>query len=827
MQGWNTTGDGVASDPLELLVHSPSRQASLVHLVDLPARQGTSAPWPEWADPRVVEGYRRLGVERPWRHQVAAAQSVHEGTHTVLATATGSGKSLAAWLPVISAMASGDGESGSVAQLRRRPTALYLAPTKALAADQVTALEEVLGAAGLSDRVRAATCDGDTPLPDRDWVRAHADIVLTNPDFLHFTLLPGHERWARVLRGLRFVVLDECHAYRGVLGAHVALVLRRLLRLARSLGAQPVVIAASATTGEPESTLARLVGVPAESVHAVTDNTAPAGRRRIALWEPPPLGDGRDPRDPDPDPWRSLGEQVPDDAPRRSAAGETTDLLCDLVTAGQRTLAFVRSRAGVEAVASAASHDLARRGIGEGITDDRDAVAHLAEGGSIPVAAYRGGYLPEERRTLERALREGRLLGLASTNALELGIDVSGLDVVLMSGWPGTRVSFWQQSGRAGRAGNDGVAILVAAANPLDAYLIHHPEAIFDEGVEVTTFDPGNPHVLAPHLCAAAYELPLTDEDIAIFGLPDDALLSELKRRGLLRRRPTGWYWNYAQAVSPANLTDLRGGDGGRGVTVVDRASGTVLGTVDGGRADAVVHPGAVYVHQGATFVVDELTDDAALVHAEQVAHRTMAITGRHAELQHVRGRAHWGPVTWAFGEVEITSQVQGYDIHRPPSMEVLGTVGLEMPRRVLPTIGVWWSVSAEVLCEQTGLVPGDLPGALHAAEHAAIGVLGLVATCDRWDIGGISTALHPDTGAPTVLVYDGYPGGAGFAERGFHAAPQWVEATRRAVASCRCLAGCPRCIYSPKCGNGNHPLDKTGAIAVLDFLGSVAPRDI
>ncbi len=812
------------SDALDVLLTTPQRAESVRHIADLPAREGEQAGWPAWADSRLVAAYFNLGVERPWTHQRAAADAVHAGHHTVVATSTGSGKSLAAWLPALSGILRAPAPTGQISALRRRPTALYLSPTKALAADQLAALDRLLAAGDLRRDLRITTCDGDTPMSERDWVRSHADVVLTNPDFLHFSLLPGHERWVRFLRGLRYVVIDECHAYRGVLGAHVALVLRRLLRIARHLGAEPVVIAASATTGEPGTTLARLIGVDPALVEEITNDGAPQGHRRVVLWEPPVVSSA----------WQDWGEEAagvsgaPADAPRKSALTESADLLSDLVAARRRTLAFVRSRAGAEAVALTTAQALDQRGFlnqsqaGSLLaTQARDAVEILASGGSVPVAAYRGGYLPEERRALEAGLRDGRLLGLATTNALELGVDVSGLDAVLMSGWPGTRVSFWQQAGRAGRAGRDGVAVLVASANPLDTYLVHNPEAIFGEPVEATTFDPANPYVLAPHLCAAAAEIPLTVADLELFGLADSSLPDELVRRGLLRKRPAGWFWNHARPESPSRLTDLRGSGQLRGVSVVERENGLVLGTVDGGRADSTVHPGAVYLHQGRTFVVEELHDDVAVVRREDVPHRTVAKSATQAHFVDVVATQQWGPVRWYYGHVEVTSQVQGYDVRRPPSMEVVGSAPLEMPLHTLPTTGVWWTVAAEVLTEELGIAPGDIPGALHAAEHASIGILPLLATCDRWDIGGISTALHAETMTPTVLVHDGYPGGAGFAERGFHRAAAWMEATYRAVATCVCTTGCPRCVQSPKCGNGNSPLDKAGALKVLNLLRS------
>ncbi|WP_127573315.1 DEAD/DEAH box helicase [Georgenia faecalis] len=799
-------------DVLALLRRLGEHDGRLVHLEQIPPRPGVTVPWPEWADEGVVAGYRRMGVDAPWAHQVEAAEAAWRGTHTVIATSTGSGKSLAAWLPVLSGIRTATQARGA-ASLGRRPGTLYLSPTKALAADQLAGLERLLAAAEVRD-VRVTTCDGDTPMEERDWAREHAHVVLTNPDFLHYSLLPGHRRWQRLLRGLRYVVVDECHAYRGVLGAHVALVLRRLLRLAEHYGSHPTVIAASATTGEPELTAARLIGVEPAQVHAVTTDTAPAGRRSVALWQPA-LTPGWAAA------WPGEGVPLPDappeedaaaDGPRRSATSEAADLLADLVLAGARTLVFVRSRYGAEVIAE----------------QTRAHLSPVDPALAARVAAYRGGYLPEERRALEAAVRSGELLALATTNALELGVDIAGLDAVLIAGWPGTRVSLWQQAGRAGRAGAEGVAVLIASADPLDSYLVHHPEAVFGQGVEATAFDPTNPYVLAPHLCAAAAELPLTDPDLGRFGLPDDALLTELATRGLLRRRPAGWFWNFTRPERATDLTDLRGGAGGT-VQLVETGTGTVLGTVDAARADATVHPGAVYLHQGRTYVVDSLEDDVALVHREEdVAFRTKARSSSHVRIVAPRESEDWRSpsgerVRWSFGAVEVTSQVTGYDRRRVPGMDIVGSYPLEAPERTLETTAVWWTVDPAAL-EAAGVGAADLPGALHAAEHASIGLLPLLATCDRWDIGGLSTALHPDTGEATVFVYDGYPGGAGFAERGYRAAREWMTATLGAIESCGCADGCPSCVQSPKCGNGNSPLDKAAAARVLTLLLRCAP---
>ena len=835
-------------DLLDVLGAGGRRTDRITHVRHIPARPGEHADWPAWADTDLVQGYRALGVERPWVHQVAAADAAWSGRHTVLATSTGSGKSLAYWLPALSSIrADAAGallDPGRIESVTRRGSTLYLCPTKALAADQLAALDRLL-AAGRTRDVRVATCDGDTSLDERRWVQEHADVVLTNPDFLHFALLPQHRRWARLLGSLRYVVLDECHAFRGVFGAHVGLVLRRLRRLAAAYGSSPVFVLASATTADPAASAARLLGVSPDEVTAVTDDASPAGRKTFVLWQPPELPGTPGPWSelvPDDDPWATplpvpaqatragddlvppapddvwpsaaapaegvgplgTGERLVADAtdrPRRTATAEIADLLTDLVVAGARSLAFTRSRRGAESVASATRSHL--------FEVDPSLVR--------AVSAYRGGYLPEERRELERAIRTGDLRALATTNALELGVDISGLDVVLIAGWPGTRVSLWQQAGRAGRAGADGLVALVAREDPLDTYLVHHPEAIFEVPVEATTFDPTNPYVLAPHLCAAAAEQPLRFDELDLFGPRTAELLDELVDRGALRRRSSGWYWTHAEPAS--RLTDLRGA-GGDPVRVVESVTGRLLGTVDAASADSTVHPGAVYVHQGLMFVVDalHLDDGVALVTRNDVDYGTWARWVTSTEIVAVEQEVAWGPITWGFGSVDVTTQVLGYQRKRIPDMQVLGSSELDLPARTLRTTAVWWTAPAAVL-EQAGVTLEAVPGALHAAEHASIGLLPLLATCDRWDLGGLSTALHADTEEATVFVHDAYPGGAGFAERGFTLGATWLRATRDAIASCRCATGCPACVQSPKCGNANNPLDKAAAVRLLDAV--------
>lgn len=790
-----------------MLLAGGRRSERVTHVERVPARPGVRGEWPAWADADVVAGYRALGVERPWTHQVTAADAAWSGRHTVLATSTGSGKSLAFWLPALTRVrdprATPDDAARQAAAFpgagRRRGTVLYLCPTKALAADQLSGLERLVRAAGTPD-LRVATCDGDTDVTARRWVQDHADVVLTNPDFLHFSLLPRHARWQRLLRGLQVVVVDESHAFRGVFGAHVAAVLRRVRRLAAHHGASPTFVLASATTSDPAQSAARLLGVDPEEVVAVTEDTSPRGTKTIALWQPPEMA-GLDPALGAPEGEDAPHEDAPTQPAHRTATAEMADLLTDLVVAGARTLAFTRSRRGAESVAAATQAHL----------------EHVQRGLGASVAAYRGGYLPEERRELEEGIRTGALRALATTNALELGVDISGLDAVLIAGWPGTRVSLWQQAGRAGRAGADGLVALIAREDPLDTYLVHHPEAIFDRPVEATVFDPTNPYVLGPHLCAAAAELPLRGEDVALFGPGTAELLDVLVERGALRRRSSGWYWTHPEAA--AWLTDLRG-SGGEPVRVVEEATGRLLGTVDAGSADATVHPGAVYVHQGATFVVEDLDleTSVALVRPKRVDYGTWSRWLTSIEIRGVREERTAGPVRWGFGPVDVTTQVVSYQKKHLPDLVPIGGDVLDLPARTLTTTAVWWTAPTSLLAEAQ-LDDGDVPGALHAAEHASIGLLPLLATCDRWDLGGVSTALHVDTEVATVFVYDGYPGGAGFAERGYHLGATWLRATRDAIVGCGCTTGCPACVQSPKCGNGNNPLEKAGAIRLLDAV--------
>ncbi|WP_344018904.1 DEAD/DEAH box helicase [Streptomyces luteireticuli] len=766
---------------LDGLTAGAARAARITHTEHLPPRPGRHAAWPEKIRPEVTAAVRAAGIDRPWTHQALAAEHALRGESVVVATGTASGKSLAYLAPVLSTLL-----DGSEAPNGRGATALYLAPTKALAADQHRSVRAL--AAPLGKAVRPAVHDGDTPVEEREWIRQYANYVLTNPDMLHRSVLPSHPRWASFLRALRYVVIDECHTYRGVFGSHVAQVLRRLRRLCARYGSEPVFLLASATAAEPATAATRLTGVP---VVEITDDGSPRGETVFALWEPPLT--------------ELHGERG---APvRRTATAETAELLTDLAVQGVRTVAFVRSRRGAELVALIAQERLA--------AVDR----------SLPsrIAAYRGGYLPEERRAIERALHTGELLGLSATTALELGVDVAGLDAVLLAGYPGTRASLWQQAGRAGRTGRGALAVLVARDDPLDTYLVHHPEAIFRQPVESTVLDPDNPYVLAPHLCAAAEELPLTEADLALFGPETPGLLPRLELRKLLRRRGTSWHWTRRERA--AELTGIRG-EGGRPVQVVEEGTGRLLGTVDASAAHTTVHEGAVHLHQGRSYLVRrlDLDDNVALVEQADPPYSTTARDTTTISVLETAEEVPWGEARLCFGSVEVTNQVVSFLRRRILTGEVMGESKLDLPPRTLRTRAVWWTVTEDQL-DAARVAPEALGGALHAAEHASIGMLPLFATCDRRDIGGVSVPLHPDTLLPTVFVYDGHPGGAGFAERAFRTAARWLTATREAIAACECETGCPSCIQSPKCGNGNEPLDKRAAVRLLGRLLSGAPE--
>jgi DEAD/DEAH box helicase domain-containing protein len=809
-----------------------ARSGRLMHVEEIAARAGEGVPWPAWVPGEITLAFSRAGVGQPWAHQAAMADHAHRGRNVIIATPAASGKSLGYLLPALTAVLAGG-------------TVLYLAPTRALAADQVRAI----GGLGVTG-VCPAVVDGDTHTADRERARTHANYLLTTPDMLHHVLLPRHARWGEFFGRLQYVIVDECHGYRGVFGSHVAHVLRRLRRVAahharrhparaRAGSRAPddlVFLLASATVSEPGNCARLLTG---QDAREITESAAPRGPLTFGLWEPPltaARGEG--------------GAPV-----RRPATAEAATLLADLVAHDVRGLAFTRSRRGAEAVAIAARRTLAgttaaaqrraaRRaaagtgtratgagtratGAGSRAADEADVRAaagagtRAAAGAGQRVAAYRSGYLPEDRRELEEALRTGALLGLAATTALELGVNICGLDAVLIAGWPGSRAALWQQAGRAGREGQPAVAVLIARDDPLDTYLVHHPETLLRQPVEATVLDPENPYVLAPHLCAAAAELPLTEADLGLFGPAATGAAEDLLAAGMLRRRGHRLYWTRR---GRRHWPDLRG-EGNYPVKIVEKGTGRLVGTVDQPSAHIFVHTGAVYLHQGELYLVTvlNLAERVALVEPGDPGYTTSAreVTGIDVVTEY--RRADWGPATVCFGEVDVVRQVTSFTRRNPETGQPLGEEPLDLPPRALRTRAVWWTISAYQR-EELRRRGVDLAGAAHAAEHTAIGLLPLFASCDRMDIGGVSADLHPATGQLTVFVYDGNEGGAGFAERGFAVAAAWLRATAEAISSCECQTGCPSCVQSPKCGTGNEPLAKAGAVQLLETLLAGAP---
>ena len=746
--------------------------AALRHVAEIPARRAELRDWPSWAEPDLLDVLRDRGITAPWSHQVEAAEHAHSGSDVVISTGTASGKSLAYQLPIIDALARDP-----------RARALYLSPTKALGHDQLRAAHALCVELPRLRDVAPSSYDGDTGPEVRRFARERSRWLFSNPDMIHLSLLRNHARWSVFLRGLRYIVVDECHYYRGIFGSNVAMVLRRLLRLCQRYAVPgspgPTVIFASATTAAPGATATELIG---RHVEEVVSDGSPQGARTIALWEPELRTD----------------LQGENGAPvRRSAGAETARMMADLVVQGARTLTFVRSRRGAELTALAARARL------------EDIAPQLVD----TVASYRAGYLAEDRRAIERALTDGELRGLATTNALELGIDIAGLDAVLLAGFPGTVASFWQQAGRCGRRGQGALVVLVARDDPLDTYLVHHPEALLGKPVERVVIDPSNPYVVGPQLLCAATEMPLTQDEVDTWRA--EPVVAALMADGLLRLR-AGRYFP-AAGLDPHHDVDIRGTSGGS-VAIVEAGTGRMLGSTEAGRAPATVHPGAVYLHQGESYVVEslDLDDRVAFVHAEEPGYSTYPREITDITVTGAGERVHHGAVTLGLVPVSVTHQVIGY-LRRRPSGEVIDFVELDMPAQNLPTTAVMYTVTPEALAD-SGIEAHRIPGALHAAEHAAIGLLPLVASCDRGDIGGLSTAVGED-GLPTVFVYDGHPGGAGFAERGFRLADTWLRATLEAIQACECPQGCPSCVQSPKCGNGNDPLDKAGAVGVLETV--------
>jgi DEAD/DEAH box helicase domain-containing protein len=716
----------------------------------------------------------RAGIDELYTHQVEALAAAAEGD-VIVTSGTASGKSLSFNLPVLNSIAADP-----------KARALYVYPTKALAQDQARKLSEL----GLAE-LRHAIYDGDTPKDDRPAIRRRANLVLTNPDMLNMAILGHHKGWGDFLANLRWVVIDEAHTYRGVFGSHVSNVLRRLRRVARVYGSEPRFICASATIANPAELASGLIGT---EFALVDSDGAPRAKRRIAIWNPPVIDE------------KTMR--------RRSVLSEAAELLADLVINGSRTICFLKSRRGIELI--------------QRFTRMR--LQELGEAGlASRIAPYRAGYTPQQRRAIEAELARGELLAVVATDALELGIDIGELDAAICVTFPGTVASLRQMWGRAGRR-SDGISLYVAGEDALDQFFCRHPDEFLERPVEAAILDHTNERIQTAHLLAAAYEAPLggapdqpggTDDEI--LGGPWRERADRLVAAGQLRRGRDGRYLPRGPGY-PAGEISLRSASLDS-VAVVDRSSGEMIGQVEAERAFSTVHPGAIYLHLGRSYEVAELDIDGrrAIVDAFEGDWYTQPKKETEVFIEATGARRAIGPeegpaVELSFGDVSVTEQVIAYQRKSLIDHSVIDLVGLELPEQNFPTQALWY-VLGDDLAGPPALPPEVLLGALHATEHSQIAVLPLLAMCDRWDIGGLSTNIHFQTGMATIFIYDGHPGGVGIARRGYDEFERLVGDAARLVGECPCESGCPSCVQSPKCGNLNEPLHKGGALDLMDSI--------
>ncbi len=752
---------------LQYLTAQPDYNQQVVHIEHILPREADYAGLDEPLPAGLQACLQKKGMSSFYSHQAAAINAARKGKNVMVATASASGKSLCYHVAVLRTL---------LAEPASR--AFYLFPTKALAQDQLRSLREMF-CPGLFPAEELATFDGDTPQFERAEIRKQARIILTNPDMLHVGIMPNHQSWSRVLRHLKYVVLDEAHVYRGVFGSHVAGVLRRLRRLCHHYGSNPQFIFASATIANPGEHAEKLAGLP---FIVVDKDGSPHGGKDFVFWNPPIV-----------DMVKSL---------RRSANSEATHLFTELVKQSIRTLAFARTRRLAELI----------------YTYSRDKLAESNPTLARRIKAYRAGYLPEERRQIERELFGGQLLGAVATVALELGIDIGDLDATVLTGYPGSIASAWQQAGRSGRGSERSLSFLIGLDNPLDQYFMRHPEFFFQKSFENAIVNPANPYIMRGHLLCAAWELPLTSRDEDFFGEHWAQERDELEKMGMLRERRHRWYLSPSIAY-PAPSVNIRS-TSGETFAVIDTSTGSLLETVEAAVAIFQVHPGAIYLHQGESYLVNTLDMAArtACVVPNNAGYytQTKEITDIRI-MQRIRDKT-CGNVKVYLGEVEVSTTVLGFKKKAQFTEVVIGEEPLDLPPQRFPTVALWFDLPEEVvaLLSEAEL---DFAGGLHAAEHAAISILPLFALCDRNDIGGVSTTLHPDTGKAQIFIYDAHAGGVGIAEKGFELVTELWQATLKAISECPCQEGCPSCIQSPKCGNNNKPLDKKAARLLLETL--------
>jgi DEAD/DEAH box helicase domain-containing protein len=751
---------------VEIIDHlrsQPFYKNQVVHLERLPSQEASYQKIEPPLPPVLEAALKALGVFPLYTHQATALNFARQGKNVMVVTPAASGKSLCYHLPVIEAILKD-----------RNSRALYLFPTKALAQDQLRSLAHLVGE-GLPS-LNYATFDGDTPSEERARIKRQAQIVLTNPDMLHLGILPNHHSWERFFHQLKYVVVDEAHIYRGVFGSQVSNILRRLRRICQFYHSQPQFICCSATIANPKEHIEKLVGLPFE---VIDKDGAGHGGKDFILWNPPFLDKAK--------------------LVRRSANSEASFLLAELVRQNIRTLVFVQTRQLTELIYNYAKERLAEPAL------------------SQRIKPYRAGYLAEERRKIERELFDGRLIGAVATNALELGIDIGDLEATVLTGYPGTIASTWQQAGRSGRGENRSLSFLIALNNPLDQYFMRHPEFLFHKGVESALTNPDNPQILKSHLLCAAWELPLTQEDSQIFRANFSSTLAELENEQLINPRG-GKYYPMPQINYPAGEVNIRSASSYY-FSIVDSSQGNrLLETVEASVAFSQIHPGAIYLHQGESFLIQKLDLTSHIAYAQPVDLPYYTQAKEITEIRIIQPTEERHLPRTYFGQVKVTTNVIGFRKKMQFTEEVIGEEPVDLPAYSFDTEALWFDIPAGV--ERKLLEGGlDFAGGLHAVEHAAIGILPLFAGCDRNDIGGVSTPFHPSTGKAQVFIYDAYPGGVGISRKGFEVIEELFQATLNAIIECPCREGCPSCIQSPKCGNNNQPLDKEAAKIILKAL--------
>ncbi|MEW6142157.1 MAG: DEAD/DEAH box helicase [Chloroflexota bacterium] len=752
---------------LDYLLSLPDYEGQAGHIQHIPPRSPKTGHLSHHLPKILQDTLASAGVSSLYSHQAEAINLIRSGNNVIVATPSASGKSLCYNIPVLEAMLTGKADC-----------AIYLFPTKALAQDQLRRFHQ-LAYPGILNPDEYAVFDGDTPTDNRARIKRKCRVIMTNPDMLHVGILPNHQGWSRLLRRLRFVVCDEAHIYCGVFGSHVGNIMRRLRRLCCLYGSSPQFVLCSATIANPKEHAEKLTGLPFE---VVDKDGSPLGPRRFVFWNPPIVDKAK--------------------ATRRSPNSETTFISSHLIERDIRTLVFARTRKLVE---------LIFRYVRERLP------AKLSE----TISPYRAGYLAEDRRRIERALFNGELRGVVATTALELGINVGDLEATVLTGYPGSISSTWQQAGRSGRDRRKSLSFLVARNDPLDQYFMRHPDFFFARNFESALTNPDNSQILKSHLLCATWEKPLDGSDREFIGDAFDAAVAVLETEGKLKRRERQWYLT-TSVTYPAQDINIRSGSQDN-YALIDTSQGyCLLETIPSSTAFSQLHTGAVYFHRGESYVVThlDLETKTALLEPANVPYYTVATELTDISILHIIDERTESGVRAYFGEVDVTTVVVGFKKKRQYTEEVIEEQALELPPQRFATHALWFDLPQKGidLVNARGL---DFHGGIHALEHAAIGILPLFALCDRSDIGGVSIPLQPQTGKPQIFIYDAHPGGIGIAEKGYHILPHLWQATLTTIAECPCEDGCPACTQSPKCGNNNEPLDKAAAKLLLKALVS------